>query len=421
MQQQRSPVWITGLLLLTLLVGLGGGILLDREVLGASSQSPPGTAGPAATTNLDYSLINHALEIIDQNYVDRPAIQAQPLTYGAVSGLVDALGDTGHSRFMTPDEVRQQQTLSTGQFEGIGAEVEMRNGGVTIVAPYDGSPAQRAGLHPGDVIVQVEGQSVAGQSLSEVVSKVLGPAGSTVHLTILTPSTGDTRDVTIVRARITIHDVTWHQLPGTTLAHVRIAEFSNGVDRDLDQALATIQQQHLTGIILDLRNDPGGLLDESVATASNFLSGGNVLLEKNAKGETTAVPVQKEGTPVTLPMVVLINEGSASASEIVAGALQDAHRGQLVGETTFGTGTVLDTFPLEDGSALLLATEEWLTPSGRVIWHQGITPDVVVTQTLSVLPVLPEGEQTLTPQELQNSGDAQLLRGISILASPPTK
>jgi carboxyl-terminal processing protease len=138
-------------------------------------------------------------------------------------------------------------------------------------------------------------------------------------------------------------------------------------------------------------------------------------------GHTTPVPVQKDGTPVTLPMVVLINQGSASASEIVAGALQDAHRAQLVGETTFGTGTVLDTFPLEDGSALLLATEEWLTPAGRVIWHQGITPDQVVTQTLSVLPVLPEGEQTLTPQELQNSGDAQLLRGISILAAPPPK
>jgi carboxyl-terminal processing protease len=421
MQQQRSQVWITGLLLLTLLVGLGGGILLDREVLGARSQPAPNTAGPSSATGLDYNLINHALGIIDQNYVDRAAIQAQPLTYGAVSGLVDALGDTGHSRFMTPDEVRQQQTLSTGQFEGIGAEVEMRNGGVTIVAPYDGSPAQRAGLLPGDVIVQVEGQSVAGQSLSEVVSKVLGPAGTTVHLTILTPSTGNTRDVTIVRARIKIHDVTWHQLPGTTLAHVRIAEFSNGVDRDLDQALATIQRQHLTGIILDLRNDPGGLLDESVATASNFLSSGNVLLEKNAKGQTTPVPVQKDGTPVTLPMVVLINQGSASASEIVAGALQDAHRAQLVGETTFGTGTVLSTFPLEDGSALLLATEEWLTPQGRVIWHQGITPDVVVTQTLSVLPVLPEGEQTLTPQELQNTGDAQLLRGISILAAPPPK
>jgi carboxyl-terminal processing protease len=419
MQQPRSQVWITGLLLLTLLAGLGAGILLDREVLGAQSQAGPGVDSPQSATDLNYNLITQALGIVDQNYVDRSAIQTQPLTYGAVSGLVDALGDTGHSRFMTPDEVRQQQTLSTGQFEGIGAEVQMKDGGVTIVAPYDGSPAQRAGLLPGDVIVQVEGKSVAGETLSEVVSKVLGPAGTTVHLTILTPSTGNTRDVTIVRARITIHDVTWHQLPGTTLAHVRISQFSNGVDRDLDQDLATIQQQHLTGIILDLRNDPGGLLDESVATASNFLSSGNVLLEKNAKGKVTPVPVEKEGTPVTLPMVVLINEGSASASEIVAGALQDANRAKLVGETTFGTGTVLSTFPLEDGSALLLATEEWLTPAGRVIWHHGITPDVVVTQTLSTLPVLPEAEESLTPQQLQNSGDAQLLRGISILASPP--
>jgi carboxyl-terminal processing protease len=212
--------------------------------------------------------------------------------------------------------------------------------------------------------------------------------------------------------------VIWQRLPGTTVAHVRIAAFSQGVSQDLQKALSDIRQQGMTGILLDLRNDPGGLLDEATNTASQFLNSGNVLEEKNAQGQVQPVPVKPKGTVTSVPMVILINGGTASAAEIVAGALQDAHRATLVGETTFGTGTVLEEFRLSDGSALLLATEEWLTPNGRVIWHQGIAPDVAVSLPAGVESLFPEAEREMTTAQLQASGDEQLLRALNLLTRP---
>jgi carboxyl-terminal processing protease len=311
--------------------------------------------------------------------------------------------------------VQEQHSFTQGQFEGIGAYVEMKDGHVVIVAPMDGSPAQQAGLHPGDIILKVDGENVAGLPIDQVVSRIVGPAGTSVTLSILTPDTGQTRDVTLVRAEITLENVIWQQLPGTQIAHVRIVAFSQGVTVDLQKALAEIQQQGLTGIILDLRSDPGGLLSEAVGTASQFLASGNVLLEKDAQGTITPVPVQDGGLAPDLPLVVLIDPGTASAAEIVSGALQDAGRAKLVGETTFGTGTVLNEFALSDGSALLLATEEWLTPEGRLIWHQGIAPDIQVTLPQGTSSLLPEAEAGMTPEQMQNSGDAQLLRALELL------
>ena len=200
-----------------------------------------------------------------------------------------------------------------------------------------------------------------------------------------------------------------------TVVHVRVAGFSQGVAHDLQQALTALEQQGLVHIVLDLRNNPGGLLNEAVATASQFLSSGTVLLVRDAHGTTTPIPVQKHGVAPGLALVVLINQGTASAAEIVAGALQDAHRAVLVGEKTFGTGTVLKSFPLSNGSALMLAIEEWLTPNGRVIWHQGIAPDTVVALTPSAAPLAPETERTLTAAQLQASDDAQLLRAMDLV------
>ena len=244
------------------------------------------------------------------------------------------------------------------------------NGQVVIVAPIDGSPAQAAGVKAGDIIVKVDGVDLTGMSLSDVVSKVLGPAGTKVTITLQDPKTGAIRDVTITRAKINVKNVTWIMLPGTTIADVRIAGFSQGVTNDLRTALKQIQAQGATGIVLDLRNDPGGLLDEAIGVTSQFLGSGNVLLVKDAQGQEQAIPVRSGGLAVNIPMVVLVNQGTASAAEIVSGALQDAHRATVIGETTFGTGTVLNGFSLSDGSQILLATEEWLTPNGRVIWHK---------------------------------------------------
>jgi carboxyl-terminal processing protease len=399
------------LLLAVLGVGLVAGILLDRQVL--TRFVPPDTI--PADARADFQLMAEAWNTIQRLYVDQSAAQPRTMTYGAIGGMVDALGDTGHSRFLTPAMLQEQHSFTQGEYEGIGAQVEMKGGHAVIVAPFDGSPAQQAGLRPGDVILSVDGTQVAGMSLDEIIRQIVGPAGTSVTLSILNPSTGQTRSVSLTRARIALHNVTWHQLPGTRVAHVRVAAFSDGVTDDLRKAVHDIQNQELTGLILDLRDDPGGLLDEAVGTASLFLASGNVLLEKDAQGHTTPVPVRSGDAEINLPMVVLINAGTASASEIVAGALQDAGRAQLVGEKTFGTGTVLSEIGLSDGSALLLAVEEWLTPDGRLIWHQGIPPDVVVTLPQDGRPLFPTEEEGLSSDALRSADDAQLLRALALL------
>lgn len=215
--------------------------------------------------------------------------------------------------------------------------------------------------------------------------------------------------------------MTWQALPGGQVAHLRVALFSEGVARDFHGALLQIQRQGLTSVILDLRNDPGGVVDEAVAVASEFLSGGNVYLSKNAAGKITPEPVKPGGVATNMSLVVLVNGGTASASEIVAGALRDAHRAVLVGQTTFGTGTVLAQFQLSDGSALMLAVGEWLTPGGRSFWHRGLQPDAAVALPNNTLPLVPALETNLTPASLQTCGDPQLLRALSILAESPQR
>jgi carboxyl-terminal processing protease len=411
MHRRFFSLWQLSVILISVGVGLVGGILLDHPGLVAFAPSPIG----ATETAPNWRLLAEAWHIIQRRYVARSAVQPRHLTYGAINGMVEALGDTGHSSFLTPEMVDLMRSMTEGQFEGIGAEVQMKDKHVVIVAPLDNSPAQRAGLRPGDIILQVNQESVTRLSLEQVVQRIRGPRGTTVTLTLFDPNTEQTRDVTVVRARVAVHNVTWQRLPGTMVVHVRIAGFSQGVTNDLRQALTALEQQGLTHIVLDLRNNPGGLLNEAVATASQFLSSGTVLLVRDAHGTTTPVPVQKHGVAPGLPLVVLINQGTASAAEIVAGALQDAHRAVLVGETTFGTGTVLKPFPLSDGSALMLAIEEWLTPNGRVIWHQGIAPDVVVALTPPATPLLPDTERTITAAQLQASDDRQLLHAVDLV------
>ncbi|HUX22101.1 MAG TPA: S41 family peptidase, partial [Spirochaetia bacterium] len=289
------------------------------------------------------------------------------------------------------------------------------NGAVTVVAPFDGSPAGKAGLRAGDIILKVDGKDVSSSSLQQVVQMIVGKMGTKVTLTIFNPETRKTSEVALVRSRITLHNVTWHRVPGTDIADIRIAAFSQGVTKDLRTILAQVNKEKLGGIVLDLRNDPGGVLDEAIGVASQFLASGNVLLTKNANGKITPDPVESGGLATEIPMVVLINDGTASASEIVAGALQDPKRAPLIGETTFGTGTVLGQYPLPDGSELLLATQEWLTPSGRTIWHKGIDPDVKVALPLDAMLVEPDGLATMTPSELAKSGDEQLLKGLQLL------
>jgi carboxyl-terminal processing protease len=364
---------------------------------------------------LDQDLIQQAYEIIQKNYADRATLNETSMTYSAISGMVDSLGDTGHSRFLTPEMVKSERRAIQGEFEGIGALLQTKDGRPVILAPLDNSPAQKAGLRAGDMILEVNGEDVSTASLTQIVERVLGPAGTKVTIKIERPETGEIHTFTITRAKIEIKNVTWQMIPGTKMAHIRIAAFSQNVGRDLERAINEAKDQGMQGIILDLRNNPGGLLHEAIEVVSEFLTSGNVMQEKNAQGEIRNIPVRRGGIATQIPMVVLINEGSASAAEITAGAMQDYNRATLVGQTTFGTGTVLLNFPLADGSGILLATEMWLTPKGRVIWHTGIEPDIAVELDAEVTPSIPETERDLTVEGLKTLKDTQLLRAIEEL------
>jgi carboxyl-terminal processing protease len=375
-----------------------------------------GCSSSSARKEPDFKLMNQAWNTIQSKFVNRASLQSDELTYGAISGMVDALGDTGHSTFLTPAMVKDLKNMERGEFKGIGIEIQVKGSHVVVVAPIDGSPADRAGLRAGDIILKVSGQDVTDWPLARVAERITGRTGTKVNLTLQDPRTAIIRQVMVVRASVKMHEVTWEKIPGTSLAHLRLASFDNGVTKDLRATLHQILDANLNGVILDLRNNPGGLLDEAVGVASEFLAGGVVLQAKDGKGKISVVPVESGGIATNLPMVVLINEGSASAAEIVAGALQDNHRADLIGQTSFGTGTVLQEFRLSDGSALLLAVEEWLTPNGQSFWHKGVTPDFPVALPVDRSPVFPGAERHMSSEELQSSDDRQLLDAIKIVS-----
>jgi carboxyl-terminal processing protease len=388
------------------------GVAADRYFLAGPDPQDPAASVP------NFPLVQEAWDMINRVYVDRSALQSKALTYGAISGMVNALGDTGHSTFLTPEMVRDEKSFMQGEYVGVGIQIEMKNGQVVIVAPLDNSPAERAGVRPGEQIVKVNGESTAEATIDQVVQHIVGPAGTSVVLTLFDPRSQSTTDVTLTRARIAVENVSWQPIPGFPYADIRIAAFSSGVSRELENALQQIQAQKYAGAILDLRNDPGGELAEAVGVASQFLKAGNVLLEKDSKGVTHAIPIRPDGAALSIPLVVLINGGTASAAEIVAGAIQDAKRAPLVGETTFGTGTVLQLFRLSDGSELMLATREWLTPLGRTIWHKGIAPDISLVLPTGADLVTPQLMKQMTEAQMKSNGDLQVLKAIDLLSKP---
>ncbi len=389
-----------------LLLGFAGGTLVERGGFLSRSDCPSrSTLEPFC----------EAWGIVKANYVDRQAVQPQKMTAGAIQGMLASLGDFGHTTYLSATDLKELENSLEGHFTGIGARMTMRKERPTVVQVMPGSPAQNAGVKPGDVLTEVNGKDVHGLPLSRIVELVRGPAGSTVELQVSRPGTPKPLDLRIMRAKVPIEDVVWHMLPGTRFAHLAIQEFGVDADRQLREAVQQLKEQGARGIILDLRGNPGGVKDQAVAVTSEFLTSGLIFWEQNAQGHRKANPVVPGGVAAELPLCVLIDEGTASSAEICAGAIQDHDRGTLIGTHTFGTGTVLKPFVLSDGSAILLAVDEWLTPNERVIWHKGIQPDIEVNLPPDAAILMPYEESNLTAEELAKTPDKQLLEALKVL------
>jgi carboxyl-terminal processing protease len=319
---------------------------------------------------------------------------------------------------MTPAERQQRNDSLSGSYVGIGVRIEPDAAGMPkIIGVFDGSPAEKAGLKPDDVIVAVDGKRTEDTAIDEVAGWVRGEAGSTVELTVRSGAAGAERTVSIVRADVPVQPVSWTMVPGTTTALIRLEQFSNGAADDMVDTLKTAKADGATRLVIDMRGNPGGYVNEAVGVASQFLSGGLVYSERNAQGDTTEHPVSPGGVAIDLPLVVVVDGNTASSAEIVSGALQDAGRAKVVGETTFGTGTVLGEFDLSDGSALRVGTVEWLTPNGRRIWHEGIAPDVPIALPADVEPLSPESIARLTAAAVGSIDDTQLAKALDVVST----
>ena len=386
----------------------------------AGRSTPPSPSlpsdAPATSRPADFGLFWEALALVQERYVDRDSLTDMEITYGAISGLVDGLGDTGHSVFLTPDEVAAQQDALDGRLTGIGALLGERGGSPVIVSVISGAPAAEAGVRSGDRIIAIDGQRADRLTTEQIVGLVRGEAGTAVTLTVIHPADDEEIDITVVRAVIQVPTVTWAMVPGTDIADIRVIQFSSGAAAAAMTAISEALAAGARAIILDLRSDPGGLVDEAIGLASQFLSQGSVVYQRqDADGVTTPVPARPDGLALELPMVVLVDQGTASSAEIVAGAIADNERGPVIGVPTFGTGTVLNTFELSDGSAVRLGVEHWLTPDGDLIFDNGITPDEEVELPAESIPLEPGDLAALDSAALTASGDSQLLRAVEIL------
>ena len=395
--------------------GTGFGATITRAfdtlpVTSEQQQQPADASEPAG-----FEVFRQAWDILKNNYVDQSALRSKDLTYGAITGLTEAIGDTEHTRFLTPEQLAAQNEDLSGHFAGVGAVLADTDKGPTIQSVIPGTPAERAGVRAGDVILAVDGTDTTGKTVSDVVTEVRGPEGTQVTLTLLREGNAKPFDVTITREIINVPAVSWAMYPGTDVAVVRLEQFSQGSGDQVIAALTDAKAAGAKRIVFDLRNNPGGYVGDAVAVASQFLGDGIVYISQDAKGDRTEVPVNPGGVATDTPLVVLVDKGSASSAEIVSGAIKDAGRAKLVGETTFGTGTVLSQFDLSDGSALLVGTLEWLTPKGNVIWRNGVVPDVTVAIPADGRIVVPSEFQQLGADGITKANDAQLEKAIEVV------
>lgn len=398
----RSIVVILALLI------LAGGIgyqLGERKVsLGlAGDKRPVVNTGAPSGTSVDFGLFWDVWGKLTRYYIDPQTIDVQKLVHGAITGMVASVGDP-YTSFFPPQENKQFKEDLGGAFEGIGAELGMKDGRVVIVSPLKGTPAELAGVKPNDIILKVDDDETAGWTVEQAVNKIRGPKGTKVRLTLLSPiDSQGPREVSITRNTITVPSViSWvkpirevteisEATQAATLkakssddriAYIKLTRFGDNTNADWNKAvdgiLSADKNNKVAGLVLDLRNNPGGYLDGAVYIASEFMKGGTVVSQVNSDGTRQDYPTDRKGRLTNMNVVVLVNKGSASAAEIVSGALRDSKRAKLVGETTFGKGTVQTPFDLSGGSSVHITTGKWLLPGGSSISQTGLTPDITV-------------------------------------------
>lgn len=326
-----------------------------------------------ANSDSGLEVVEQAWNIIFQDYVDKGRLDADALSRGAIKGMVEALDDP-YTAYLEPEIYKLSMSSLAGKFEGIGAHVSMNDDEqLVIIAPIAGSPADGAGIRPGDVILEIDGTSASGISLVEAVSRIRGPKGTPVELLVLHQDETVPEVIEIIRAEIELLSVRYEMMGD--LAYINISHFSARTNEELTTTLQSIIEEAATGIILDLRSNPGGEVGAVVDVASRFLKEGVVLKIVDNQGEQTVMSVKPGGITTDLPMVILVDSFSASGSEVLSGALQDYGRATIAGTRTFGKGSVNIVRQLKDGSGLYVTTARWLTPNGRLIEGEGLYPD----------------------------------------------
>jgi carboxyl-terminal processing protease len=364
----------------------------------------------------DLKIFTEVLSYVEANYVDE--VEPDKLVQGAIRGMLRTLD--AHSSYMPRDVYREMQVETEGQFGGLGIEITIRDEILTVVSPIEGTPAFRAGIQAGDKIVTVEGESTKDMSLIEAVKLLRGPIDTSVTIGVFREGFKEPKDFSLTRAVIQIKSVRSKMLP-ESIGYIKLRSFHKNTSEELDEALLDFDERHISALVLDLRNNPGGLLEQAIAVTDEFIEGGQLIVytkgrlaNQNMKGYS-----KTQGSHPNVPLVILVNGGSASASEIVAGALQDLKRATIIGTKTFGKGSVQTIIPLSDGSGLRLTTAKYYTPKGRMIHEKGIIPDVIVEEPK---PETAEGEESPSepnrPTGLPEddlSGDPQLQKAVDLL------
>jgi len=392
-----TRVFIAALVLAGLTLSLGG-------------TSASKGVDPAATYE-HLKLFTDVLAIIQNQYVDET--EPREVIYGAVRGMLRALDP--HSSFLDPESYREMQVETSGAFGGLGIEITVRDDQLTVVAPIEGTPAWRAGVQPGDKIIKIEGIATKDMSLTDAVKRMRGPKGTKVTITILRADHKELLDVSVTREIIQVQSVKTQEIePG--LGYLRIRQFQERTARDLEAGIEKLEKSgRLAGLVLDLRNNPGGLLSSAVEVSEKFLGDGKLVVytEGRVRNQNMRFVAHAKHAVTDLPLVVLVNHGSASASEIVAGAIQDHGRGVVLGQPTFGKGSVQTIIPLPDGSGLRLTTAKYFTPKGRSIHGKGIEPDILVEPPKEDPAAKPPAAPLSEAEQVKR--DMQLQRALDIL------